>query len=231
MDSRKKSFSLLRVWFLAILLGLTGLSSCSHFHSGHYIQLEKNEDPKELAEKYNIPIWSIHQANTGKKFVGGEWIFIPLRRGVLNHFFGRLGSSEDPHVMAKSFSDGKFLWPVPSSKRISSHYGKRWGRQHEGIDIAAKKGSHILSIDDGVVIYSGSGLGGYGNITVIAHYNGYFSVYAHAHKNFTKNGQKVHRGQVIATVGKTGRATGPHLHFEIRRNSRAINPKVFYTKR
>ena len=216
---------------MALFLALSGLTSCSHFHSGHYIQLEKNEDPKELAERFNVPVWSIHQANSGKKFVSGEWVFIPLRRGILNHHFGKLGASENADEMARSFMEGKFLWPVPSSKKISSKYGKRWGRKHEGIDIVAKKGSHILSIDDGVVIYTGNGLGGYGNITVIAHYNGYFSVYAHADKNFTTNGQKVHRGQVIATIGTTGRTTGPHLHFEIRHNSEPINPRVFYTKR
>ena len=78
-----------------------------------------------------------------------------------------------------------------------------------------------------MVIYSGNDLGGYGNLTVISHKGGLFSIYAHARKNYTKKGDKVFRGQVIAEVGETGRTTGPHLHFEVRYDSKALDPLKF----
>jgi murein DD-endopeptidase MepM/ murein hydrolase activator NlpD len=119
---------------------------------------------------------------------------------------------------------------VPSHKSISSNFGARWGRHHDGIDIPARKGTHIVSVSDGVVVYAGSGLGGYGNLTVISHRNGLFSVYAHSDKLYTTKGQKVHKGQVIATVGSTGRSTGNHLHFEIRKNSNPVDPKKVFAR-
>src|SRR5690606_9771758 len=130
----------------------------------------------------------------------------------------------DSNVTEAHLNSGEFAWPVPSSKRISSGYGKRWGRHHEGIDIPGRVGTSIVAAADGKVIYSGSGLGGYGNITVILHDNGYHTVYAHAKRNLTVAGQRVYKGQVIAQLGKSGRSTGPHLHFEIRKNSRPLNP-------
>jgi murein DD-endopeptidase MepM/ murein hydrolase activator NlpD len=98
---------------------------------------------------------------------------------------------------------------------------------HEGVDIPSKVGSNIVAASDGIVVYSGSEIGGYGNITVVAHKNGFFTVYAHAKVNYTKEGQRVYRGQVIAQVGMTGRSSGPHLHFEIRKNGESIDPQGF----
>ena len=86
---------------------------------------------------------------------------------------------------------------------------------------------NTIAIDDGIVMYSGQEIGGYGNLIVLAHRKGYFSIYAHALKNFVSKGQRVHRGQVVALVGMTGRSTGPHLHFEVRRNSESYDPEEF----
>jgi len=180
---------------------------------------------KTISKEFKTPKWMIEAVNPGKKFRPGEWVFVPLKRG----FVGRSLSST-PYMTESYLKSGEFIWPVPSSRRISSHFGRRWGKKHDGIDIAAKRGAHILATSSGIVVYSGNKLGGYGNITVIAHKHGYFSVYAHAHKNFTKKGQKVHRGQVIATIGSTGRSTGPHLHFELRKNSRSLNPESLLSK-
>jgi murein DD-endopeptidase MepM/ murein hydrolase activator NlpD len=107
---------------------------------------------------------------------------------------------------------------------MSSSFGQRWGKTHQGIDIPGRIGSHIVAAAEGVVVYSGDEIGGYGNITVIAHKNGFFTVYAHAKENFTRQGQRVYRGQVIAQIGMTGRTYGPHLHFEVRKNGEAIDP-------
>ncbi len=119
---------------------------------------------------------------------------------------------------------GNLMWPVPSSKKVSSNFGHRWGRKHEGIDIPAREGAPILAVQDGVVVYAGNGLGGYGNLIVLGHKNGLFSVYAHAQKVFVRKNDRISQGQMIASVGQTGKASGPHLHFELRQHSRAINP-------
>lgn len=206
--------------FLCCLLFLA--TSCSSIKSGHYVQVRPSETLETLAKKFNVPKEKIQEANTGKKVVPGEWVFIPLKRGVLAQDFE--ARPFDPKGFLKS---GEFLWPVPSSNTISSGFGHRWGRAHEGIDISGRVGAHIVAAAEGVVVYSGSEIGGYGNITVIAHKNGFFTVYAHAKTNYTHQGQRVYRGQVISQIGMTGRTTGPHLHFEIRKNGEAIDPTSF----
>ena len=100
----------------------------------------------------------------------------------------------------------------------------RKGRRHEGIDLAAKPGTLIRASESGRVIYSGNGLGGYGNVVIVRHGKLYATVYAHNRKNRVRKGAFVDQGEVIAEVGKTGNATGPHLHFEIRRGERARDP-------
>lgn len=202
------------------------ISSCAGMRSGRYVTLDKNYSAKSLAKALKVPAWKLQEFNKGRSFNKGNTIFVPGKGGVIaSEYNGRSIASVNYRALRSS---SKFLWPVPSSKRVSSGFGRRWGRKHEGIDIAARRGAHIVAADDGVVVYSGKELGGYGNITVIAHDAGFFTVYAHADKNYTRKGQKVYRGQVIAAVGSTGRSTGNHLHFEVRRDSHAFDPKKFF---
>jgi murein DD-endopeptidase MepM/ murein hydrolase activator NlpD len=208
--------------YFSLFFMMVFATSCSSMKSGHYVQLKPTDTIETLAKEFNIPKEKIQESNSGKKISPGEWVFIPLKRGVLVQDFE--ARPFDPKTYLKS---GEFLWPVPSSNTISSGFGHRWGRAHEGIDISARVGSHIVAAAEGVVVYSGSEIGGYGNITVIAHKNGFFSVYAHAKTNFTHQGQRVYRGQVISQIGMTGRTTGPHLHFEVRKNGEAIDPTSF----
>lgn len=200
------------------LFFLVLFASCATVKSGHYVMVKENDTIDTLAKEFNVPKEKIQSSNVGKPIKTGEWVFIPLKRGILDEIETR---AFDPNGLLKS---GEFLWPVPSSNKLSSNFGQRWGRAHEGVDIPGRIGAHIVSAADGVVVYSGDEIGGYGNITVIAHRNGFFSVYAHAKSNFTTQGQRVYRGQVIAQIGMTGRTYGPHLHFEIRKNGQAIDP-------
>ena len=121
--------------------------------------------------------------------------------------------------------------PVPASRVISSAFGPRWGRKHNGIDIKAREGSNILAADGGKVIYSGSKLRSFGNMIVIRHPRGIYTLYAHNQVNYVQVGQRVGRGQVIGRVGHTGRSTGSHLHFEVRLGDEALNPLAFYHNR
>jgi lipoprotein NlpD len=116
-------------------------------------------------------------------------------------------------------------WPV--SGAILSRFGEaREGHDHDGIDIGAPFGTKVCAAADGDVLYSELH-GAYGNLVVIKHNGGVFTVYAHHEVNLVQKGQKVHAGDVIARVGQTGRATTPHLHFEVRKGSRPENPLQF----
>lgn len=111
----------------------------------------------------------------------------------------------------------------PSRGSITSYFGRRWGRMHEGIDIGAPTGTPIHAADAGRVVYSGW-MSGYGKVIMIDHGNGYRTVYGHASKLYVSQGTRVSKGQLIAAVGSTGRSTGPHLHFEVRKNGVPQNP-------
>lgn len=119
---------------------------------------------------------------------------------------------------------GMFMHPLNGGGRISSEYGSRWGSYHRGMDIAASAGTPIYAAASGTVIYSGYNNGGFGNLVMIDHGNGYQTYYAHNSKNVAQVGQKVSKGQKIAVVGSTGNSTGNHVHFEIRKNGTPINP-------
>jgi murein DD-endopeptidase MepM/ murein hydrolase activator NlpD len=113
--------------------------------------------------------------------------------------------------------------------RISSEYGMRKdpfnGEMafHDGIDLAVKRGTDIMALKDGVVTFSGF-KGGYGNTVIVRHEGGLETIYSHAARNHVSEGQAVTAGTVLADVGSTGRSTGPHLHFEVRKDGRSVNP-------
>lgn len=116
--------------------------------------------------------------------------------------------------------------PVKSAFRYTSGYGPRWGRQHAGIDMAGPTGTPIYATGEGVVIFAGWQRG-YGNVIKIQHELGTETRYAHLSRVSVKRGQKVSRGARIGDMGNTGRSTGPHLHYEVRVNGKAVNPLSF----
>ena len=125
---------------------------------------------------------------------------------------------------------GVLIWPTKGT--LTSSFGKRNGRKHEGIDIAAPKGTPIYSAAEGEVVFSGWGPTGYGKMVIIKHQHHLTTVYAHNSKILVKKGVRVKQGQKISLMGSTGRSTGPHLHFEVRNNTEPKNPiKYLPTKR
>ena len=130
----------------------------------------------------------------------------------------------DLRALAKRESHVDFAWPLRG--RVSSSYGWRNGRRHEGIDIPAKKGAKVRAAEAGKVIHSG-GLGDYGRVVIIKHAGRYSTVYAHNRRNRVKKGAFVEKGDVVAEVGSSGNASGPHLHFEIRRDRKAQDPRRY----
>lgn len=190
--------------------------------SGKYVLLKQSVSASELAKMFSANKSDIVRANPSAKFKRGERIFVPTKVGLWTQM-----ERHDIGIFAMPSYSGEFMWPVPATKRISSRYGMRHGKHHDGIDIPAPRGTHIVSTADGAVIYAGQRISGYGKMVIIKHTDELYSVYAHASTILVKKGERVRRGQVIAKVGNTGRSSGPHLHFEIRRNDVPINPMKF----
>ncbi len=123
-------------------------------------------------------------------------------------------------------SGGKFAWPVEG--RVVSSYGpKKDGLHNDGINIAAPKGTPVRSAENGVVVYAGQQLEGYGNLVLVRHADRWMSAYAHMDRILIGKGQKIKKGQTLGTVGSTGSVETPQLHFEIRRGTRALDPKKY----
>ncbi len=147
--------------------------------------------------------------------------------------------SLDPETTNDDYENGESLkidlqkieqqhwaYPLPDAKVISP-YGGRGRRGHAGVDIKTKEDDEVLAAFDGIVEQSGPYYG-YGNYIVIRHAYGFSTCYSHQSKNFVEVGQKVKAGEVIGLTGQTGRATTPHLHFEIRFCGKTIDPAIFF---
>ena len=132
-----------------------------------------------------------------------------------------------------TYTGGAFLWPVPSTTRISSPYGYRihpvykTRKFHAGIDISAAYGAEILAAADGIVTLAATN-GGYGQCIIINHGSGLATLYGHNSQLLVEYGQEVKKGDLIAYAGSTGVSTGPHLHFEVRENGSTRNPMEFF---
>lgn len=211
--------------FLLSLTLIFLFSACSSMKSGQYVYVEKSGEVPKVAKTYGLTVDELKMANPDKSFQGREWIFIPSKVGIA-YFM------KDTYVIEDygTLGTGRFIWPVPNFYRVSSHFGQRGRKHHDGIDIPAPIGTPILAVDTGVVIYSDNGIRGYGNMIVLAHGDDLFTVYAHNKKNKVKKGERVDRGQKIAEIGNTGRSTGPHLHFEIRVKNKVRNPAQYLSK-
>ena len=116
-----------------------------------------------------------------------------------------------------------FSWPAAG--KLTSRFGRRWGRMHKGIDIAGPVGTPINAAADGTIVYAGWHSGGYGNLVEIRHSDGTTTRYGHNSRLSVAVGQTVRQGQLLAEMGSTGNSTGSHLHFEIRPSGgNAVNP-------
>lgn len=152
----------------------------------------------------------------------GTRIWVPGKRGSVQ--------SERSHARSNARGEAvrearlKFGWPLKG--RLTSRFGMRNGRPHEGIDVAAPRGTPVRAAEAGKVIHSGR-LGSYGRVVILKHAGHYRTVYAHAQRTVVTRGEFVEQGQKIATVGSTGRSTGYHLHFEVRRRETPRDPMLY----
>lgn len=130
-------------------------------------------------------------------------------------------SREQPAPTASAEPGGSFA--RPGAGRLTSAYGRRWGRLHAGIDLAAGMGSPVRAAAAGVVV-SGGWESGYGKVVRVRHAEGTQTVYAHMSAVLVDGGDRVSAGALVGREGNTGRSTGAHLHFEVRVNGTPVNP-------
>ncbi len=123
-------------------------------------------------------------------------------------------------------SGGRFAWPV-NGKVLSDYGPKEEGRHNDGINIAANTGDPVKAAGNGVVVYAGNELRGFGNLLLVKHDGGWITAYAHNSELLVKRGDKVSRGQTIARAGHTGNVSKAQVHFEIRKGTNAVDPGRF----
>jgi murein DD-endopeptidase MepM/ murein hydrolase activator NlpD len=133
-------------------------------------------------------------------------------------------ASRKPLVEAPPPTAGALQWPVHGV--LFSPFGARPRDQHDGIDLAAPEGTPVVAAEAGTVLFAGKQRG-YGNLILVGHDGDVVTVYAHNQENLVERGQRIRRGALIARVGKSGNATGPHLHFEVRVAARPKDPLTF----
>jgi murein DD-endopeptidase MepM/ murein hydrolase activator NlpD len=146
----------------------------------------------------------------------GQAIRIPSQLGTARNGVRSLA------VPSRFVPDGRLQWPTNGV--LSSGFGTRDGRFHGGIDISGERGTPIVAADEGVVMYSGQGPDGYGNAVMLDHGDGLMTLYAHNERNVVRQGERVRRGQTVALMGDTGRASGTHVHFEVHQHGRLVDP-------
>jgi hypothetical protein len=140
----------------------------------------------------------------------------------------RVLSSEDRTISVKrmppaSITRLAFGWPLKEVE-VTSKFGYRGDGVHEGIDLRASVGTPVYASQEGLVLHSGSQISGYGKMIVLRHEHGWATIYAHNSKLLVRSGTRVKKGQLIAYSGQTGRASGPHVHFEVRNGVTAYDP-------
>ncbi len=196
-----------------------------------YHTVERGETVSRLAKAYALPAAEIEAANRELLSEGlrpGDKLYIPFEMSPDwdKEFYEEPSREEAPEIQIAALKV-PFVWPVRGP--ISSRFGKRYLRGrgkhfHEGLDIAAPKGTPVKAARSGHVVYATNRIGGYGNMVIVQHQDSLSTVYAHLTKMLVKKGQYVARGQKVGTVGRTGRSTGHHLHFEVRAARRPVDP-------
>ncbi len=251
-DAKLKTL-VLGLWSVACLV----LVGCSISHGVYHtiergqtlwrIAKTYNVDIQDVAEFNDIT--DITQIKQGQKlFIPGAWQVLKVEpyqsqdSSLSPQVLSREPKTQDRHKStshqspsrgeSKEEPEGKivvekwrFLWPVKGE--VMSPFGVRNGKKHDGIDIAASAGSPIFAAADGEVIYSDDGVRGYGNMVMLKHKDSFITIYAHNRENLVKGGEMVKKGNVIARLGNSGHSSGPHLHFEVRKDKKPRNPLFF----
>lgn len=197
--------------------------------------VKKGETLYQIAQQYGTTTEELQRINrikNPKKISAGRRLWVPAGPGegkkgetppeIEPGKEGKKGGPEDKKAIKS------IIWPVRGP--ITTKFGFQSSKRHDGIDISAEKGTPILAAADGEVIFSGWGPGGYGQMIIIKHSKRMLTVYAHNENNLVEKGRKVKQGETIGKVGKSGNATGNHVHFEVRIDRKPKDPLKYLPK-
>lgn len=212
---------------------------------GVWHQVQAGETVEKISKKYGADpevVAEINDISGDSALSSRKELFVPTADGALPGTGAPPPAPIAPAAAAKDENktvaakgrcgeEGRpcLAWPAKGS--VTSYFGTRGDAHHDGIDIAASKGDPVSAAGDGKVLYSGDDIKGYGNMIIVRHDGGLLTVYAHNDENLVKEGDQVKRGQTIAKAGSTGSASGPHLHFEVRKDERPEDPMLYLTSK
>lgn len=181
---------------------------------GVLYQVEQGDSIWDIARRFNVDVKVILQSNQRNSDLieSGEKLFIPGVKPLDKY---------SHHTPVSRNAEAKFI--LPATGEVSSPFGQRWGKAHQGVDIADDYGTPVVASLSGRVSYAGW-ISGYGYSVMLEHRNGYSTLYGHMQSILVNSGQTVGQGEVIGKMGSTGNSTGPHVHFEVRKNGEIIDP-------
>jgi len=228
----------LRSWWPTLLLvGVVAVGGCATTVSaptpprqGVHHEVRSGENLYRIGKAYGVSHQELARVNgleDADHLSVGQRLFVPgaARSLPVNVITPERALAAAPGLEELPRGEGVFVWPLERGS-VTSRFGPRGNSHHDGIDIGAPTGTTVRASRDGTVIYSDV-LRGYGNVVIIEHRGGFVTVYAHHSENLVREGRRVRQSEVIARVGRTGRTTGPNLHFEIRKDNVARNPVYF----
>ncbi len=215
--------------------------ACASSGGGQYYRIRKGDNLYRIGLAHGVSAEDIARENGIRDVTAisvGQVIWVPAakpgarptRKPTASASAGKPGTSSSAarnaaREEARRSSQLAFRWPV-DKPTLTSRFGRRRGRPHDGIDLGARRGTPIRAAEAGKVIHAGW-LGDYGRVVIVKHAGHYSTVYAHANKLHVKKGQFVDKGDRIAEVGSSGKSTGPHLHFEVRKREVAQDPMLY----
>ena len=190
--------------------------------------VERGQTLWRIAQVYGIDLGELARANgidDPTKLEVGQVLFVPgavVVRPVPAY------PSPIEAAAAPAIGDGDaWLWPLLDAHVLSGYGAPRRSRTHQGIDLRGAPGQAVVASRAGSVVYSGSGMSGYGKTVIVDHGDGTTSLYAHNSQLLVHEGQHVERGEAIARIGRTGNASSEHCHFEIHRDGRPVDPLAY----
>ena len=200
-----------------------------HRIKGVYHVVERHQTFYRICKTYGVDLKETASLNgiaDPSKIQTGKRIFIPGVNKVLKvEIYIDDVAAEQGEKVKIVYKKLDFIWPVEG--KISDVFDKVESKRHQGVDISSPLGTPIKASNSGMVIYSNNTIKGYGNLIILRHSEEYVTVYAHNQTNLVEERVWVEKGQIIGKVGQTGRATGPHLHFEIREKNKPVDPLLF----
>lgn len=187
-------------------------------HKGMYYEIKRGDTLWKISKLYDVGVNDIVKANKlpdATRISTGQKLFIPQQSGSEDLKYTRISPCIN--------GEAKFIWPVQG--KVTSYFGDKKGLiTNKGIDIEASEGTNVIAADDGLVSFVDENMKGLGKTLIVDHGNGFSTVYARNSEILVKVGDEVKKSAVIAKVGRTGRASEPYLHFQVRKGHEPQNP-------